>query len=593
MSTGGEGSHEPGPRSDPEEERQWKRRMEQQMTDILALLHAREPAPVGAQPPLPAARTEQVEPEDAEESVGVGPVQPATVVAPENPESQAYLRNRKEFMKHDISKFEGATETGVAEAWVMEVETRFEAAETEERFKVRLAQSLLIGPARKWWMSLRREEQVPTTWRQFREVFFKQYFPEVVMNQKRVEFMTLTQGDMSVRDYEQKFTELSEFAPEMVALELNKINHFLNGLSYQIRVIISSQPKVSFATTFQSALNTEAAIKTGTPGYLPIFPAGFPGVVSQGQSGVGSSAPKMSYKQRRFMKMLQKAGEKRKATEPSSQPSAPGSTVYYSAPLPSVTQGSVMGPPAVRPPVTVPTPQQSGGRGKGRGQTGPRPIGSAAPQPVETLPYRAPFICYSCGQPGHSYKRCPLRPASSVGSAVQPAQVNVVAEADPEATRRLVEGMISICGRDLHTLIDAGSTLSFISGSKVDELKLIPVRSTTALILSTVASEKLYPNLICEQCEIKIGEHEFPNDLRVMEFLEYDALLGMDWLSKYRAVIDCFRKEVIIYAPNLPEIVVYRGYNPTRVATRGREVMPWETAVLAGLVTLGEPGQEE
>ena len=62
--------------------------------------------------------------------------------------------------------------------------------------------------------------------------------------------MTLTQGDMSVRDYEQKFTELSEFAPEMVALELNKINHFLNGLSYQIRVIISSQPNVYFATTF-------------------------------------------------------------------------------------------------------------------------------------------------------------------------------------------------------------------------------------------------------------------------------------------------------------------------------------------------------
>ena len=75
-------------------------------------------------------------------------------------------------------------------------------------------------------MSLRREEQVSTTWRQFREVFFKQYFPKVVMNQKRVEFMTLTQGNLSVRDYEQKFTELSEFAPEMVALELNKINHF-------------------------------------------------------------------------------------------------------------------------------------------------------------------------------------------------------------------------------------------------------------------------------------------------------------------------------------------------------------------------------
>ena len=71
MSTGGEGPHEPEPRADPEEERQWKRRMEQQMADILVLLHAREPAPLGPQAPLPAARIEQVEPEDVKESVGV------------------------------------------------------------------------------------------------------------------------------------------------------------------------------------------------------------------------------------------------------------------------------------------------------------------------------------------------------------------------------------------------------------------------------------------------------------------------------------------------------------------------------------------
>ena len=36
-------------------------------------------------------------------------------------------------------------------------------------------------------------------------------------------------------------------------------------------------------------------------------------------------------------------------------------------------------------------------------------------------------------------------------------------------------------------------------------------------------------------------------DLRVMNMSEFDVILGMDWLTAYRVVIDCERRRVTAY----------------------------------------------
>jgi hypothetical protein len=48
-----------------------------------------------------------------------------------------------------------------------------------------------------------------------------------------------------------------------------------------------------------------------------------------------------------------------------------------------------------------------------------------------------------------------------------------------------------------------------------------------------------------EDCPIIIGGKTLPTKLAVFEMLGFDVILGMDWLSKYRASIDCRVKEVI------------------------------------------------
>ena len=41
-----------------------------------------------------------------------------------------------------------------------------------------------------------------------------------------------------------------------------------------------------------------------------------------------------------------------------------------------------------------------------------------------------------------------------------------------------------------------------------------------------------------------IASHEFEADLIVLDIHDFDNILGMDWLAKHRATVDCYRKEV-------------------------------------------------
>ena len=47
-------------------------------------------------------------------------------------------------------------------------------------------------------------------------------------------------------------------------------------------------------------------------------------------------------------------------------------------------------------------------------------------------------------------------------------------------------------------------------------------------------------------------------DLRIMDMSEFDVILGMDWLTPYRVVIDCERRRVTAYTQD-GTCVVFQG----------------------------------
>ena len=57
-------------------------------------------------------------------------------------------------------------------------------------------------------------------------------------------------------------------------------------------------------------------------------------------------------------------------------------------------------------------------------------------------------------------------------------------------------------------------------------------------------------DLICQDCELEISRILLTVNLRVMDMSEFDVILGMDWLTAHRVVIDCDRMRVTAYTPD-------------------------------------------
>ena len=127
----------------------------------------------------------------------------------------------------------------------MKIEKFFIVIDCFEEQKASYATFMLDKEADHWWLMTKRllEDQGPIVWRWFREAFYKKYFPDSVRRKKVGEFVRLEQRDLTVAltmaQYEAKFTELSHFAPQLIATEEEKSLKFQNGLKSYLKNKIS------------------------------------------------------------------------------------------------------------------------------------------------------------------------------------------------------------------------------------------------------------------------------------------------------------------------------------------------------------------
>ena len=65
---------------------------------------------------------------------------------------------------------------------------------------------------------------------------------------------------------------------------------------------------------------------------------------------------------------------------------------------------------------------------------------------------------------------------------------------------------------------------------------------------------------ICRGCELEISGTLLTVDLRILDMSKFDVILGMDWMTAYRIVIDCERMRVTAYTQDGTR-VVFQGDN--------------------------------
>ena len=96
-------------------------------------------------------------------------------------------------------------------------------------------------------------------------------------------------------------------------------------------------------------------------------------------------------------------------------------------------------------------------------------------------------------------------------------------------------------------LFDSGASHSFIAASYVNVLGLKVESLEKPLHVSSPLGIRVRIDQICRDCELEISGILVTVDLRVMDISDFDVILGMDWLTAHRVVIDCDHRRVIAY----------------------------------------------
>ena len=101
----------------------------------------------------------------------------------------------------------------------------------------------------------------------------------------------------------------------------------------------------------------------------------------------------------------------------------------------------------------------------------------------------------------------------------------------------------------VRVLFDFGASYSFITTSCVEALGLEVKTLKKSLYVNSPLGTRVSIDQICQDYELEISEILLTVDLRVMDMSEFDIILGMDWLTAHRVVIDCDRRRVTAYTP--------------------------------------------
>ena len=54
---------------------------------------------------------------------------------------------------------------------------------------------------------------------------------------------------------------------------------------------------------------------------------------------------------------------------------------------------------------------------------------------------------------------------------------------------------------------------------------------------------------VCKDCPLTLENRNFPTDLILLSMSEFDVILGIDWLTKYGAILDCDSKSITFTMP--------------------------------------------
>ncbi|XP_070045400.1 uncharacterized protein [Nicotiana tomentosiformis] len=210
--------------------------------------------------------------------------------------------------------------------------------------------------------------------------------------------------------------------------------------------------------------------------------------------------------------------------------------------------------------------------------------------------------CFRCGQLGHHLRDCPQPPANFNQASIQSvvptqttrntsgaastgnrgrgagdyatvnqgqgnagrgqARVFAFTRQDAQPSNAMVTGILSVCTFDALALIDPGSTHSYVSSYFALRFGRQPELLNDPFLVATPVRESLLAEYVYRAYQIRVEGRDTLADLIVLHMIDFDMLIGIDWLSSCYAIIDCHAKIVKFAILNEPSFVLKEGQVP-------------------------------
>ena len=177
--------------------------------------------------------------------------------------------------------------------------------------------------------------------------------------------------------------------------------------------------------------------------------------------------------------------------------------------------------------------------------------------------------CYKCGQKGHTIRDCKatLKRSGDQNDAIgKNNQKNIwrkfsLTAKDAANTSGTITGTLSIGNRNAIVLFYICATHSFISTSYVKNIYVAPTILLSVFSIGSPMGVTMYVNTQYLDYVVRVDERDLFVDILPIQMGDFDVILGMDWLERQRATIDCLGKRIIFGDLNSPNFE-FQGSKP-------------------------------
>ncbi|GJT54416.1 putative reverse transcriptase domain-containing protein [Tanacetum coccineum] len=421
----------------------------------------------------------------------------------------------QDFMKCQPLYFKGTEGVVELTQWFERMETVFRISNCSVDNQIKFSTCTLLAGALTWWNShvriVGQDVAYAMTWTDLRKKMTDKYCPRNEMKKLEVELWNLKVKGTDVTGYNQRFQELALLCVRMFPEESDKVERYVGGLPDMIQgSVVASKPKTMQEATEMASELMDKKINT----------------IAERQaenkrkfddtSKNNQNHPQHNKRQNTGRAYTAGSGDKKQYG--GSKPLCPKCNYNHNGPCaPKCYKCNKFGHLARNCRSSASVNPGSNQRGNGTGQ-GP--------------------TCFECGVRGHFKTDCPKLKNNNNN-----------------------RGTFLLNNRYASILFDTGADRSFVSTAFSSQIDITPSTLDHYYDVELADRRIIGLNTILRGCTLNLLNHPFNINLMHVELGSFDAIIVMDWLARYQAIIVCAEKIVRIPWGNETLIVHGDGSN--------------------------------